>query len=156
MTVVGVYSSDSSSPRNAVETRVRDLILKVNTEPEKIKFEKWGPHLYRREWDGMLHLADSIAKSKANGLIKNANFECIVRLVYKAPHRVVVGQASSTQLPDVQHDELFIITKDTVDLIAFQSGDDWKDRLEALILHQPVESKDKDQLEKLKLRQMGK
>jgi rRNA maturation protein Nop10 len=147
-----------SSPKHWTERQVADLILKLSSDPDKIQFEKWGPHLYRNEWEQMLRQSDEFGRSKAKGFVKDPHFECVVRLVYKAPHRTVVGKADSTQLPPQEHDELFVVHNDSTppDLVSFQSGDEWKERLKRLVLPRQVEDEGKQQLDILRQKQSGK
>lgn len=122
--------------RNTPERAVRDTIAKNALKPDLVKFEKWGPHLYRREWESMLRLADSSNREAAEKMVKMRSFDCIVRVAYHLPEMAVV-QGVVGQFAAGPHDHLFAVKGQYVALIeGIQSGDDWKDRFEQTVLRQ--------------------
>lgn len=125
-----------SQPRNAAERSVRDTLARNVRKASDIKFEKWGPHMYRREWDSLLALAGAEGRDAAQKLIKTKNFDCVVRVVYQMPE-LLPGAASAGGSGSGTRDHLFVVKGLDVALLEeFPSGDDWKDRFAKNVLRQ--------------------
>jgi hypothetical protein len=120
--------------RNAPERAVRDTLRKNVIKGDLIKFEKWGPHLYRREWESMLRLAEKEKKDEALKLVKIHSFDAVVRLAYELPERAVVT-GSMGQYSAGKHDVLFAVKGPYITLLdGINGGDDWKDLFEKNLL----------------------
>jgi len=133
---VGLTVEVRGSPRNAAERSVRDSLVRSVRQPSEVKFQKWGPHLYRREWDSLMRLASTEGRDAAQKVVKTRNFDCIVRVAYQLPD-MMAGSASGGGFGSGAHDHLFVVKGLYVAVLEdFASGDDWKERFTKNVLHQ--------------------
>lgn len=120
--------------RSSAERAVRDTLMKHVLKPKDVKFERWGPHLFRREWESMLRLADANNRDEAEKLVKIKSFDAIVRVAYSIPEMATISGIKGENSAG-SHDLLFAVKGPYVaQLDGLTGGDDWKQQFEQKVL----------------------